>query len=195
MIAMLVAGRIANRADPRLTMLFGIGLIALSLWDMMGWTPDVDVWTLTVNSVVQGLGLGFVFIPLQVVAFGTLPPFFRTDGAALLSLVRNIGSAIGISVTAFLLARNTQAMHAELTEHVTPFNRLFDQPVVHRLWDLGTVAGRAALNQEVTRQASIIAYADDFKLMFLITLTAIPLLLLMRTPKAKPAADAAAVMD
>ena len=186
MIAMLVAGRIANRADPRLTMLFGIGLIALSLWDMMGWTPDVDVWTLTVNSAVQGLGLGFVFIPLQVVAFGTLPPFFRTDGAALISLVRNVGSAIGISVTAFLLARNTQTMHAELTEHVTPFNRLFDQPIVHRLWDLGTVAGRAALNQEVTRQASIIAYADDFKLMFLVTLTAIPLLLLMRAPKAKP---------
>ena len=110
--------------------------------------------------------------------------------------MRNVGSAIGISVTAFLLARNTQTMHAELTEHVTPFNRLFDQPIVHRLWDLGTVAGRAALNQEVTRQASIIAYADDFKLMFLITLTAMPLLLLMRAPKAKPRdASKPAAMD
>jgi DHA2 family multidrug resistance protein len=195
MIAMLVAGRIANRADPRLTMLLGIGLIALSLWDMMRWTPDVDAWTLTVNSAVQGLGLGFVFIPLQVVAFGTLPPFFRTDGAALLSLVRNVGSAIGISVTAFLLARNTQTVHAELTEHVTPFNRLFDQPVVHRLWDVGTVAGRAALDHEVTRQASIIAYADDFKLMFLVTLTAIPLLLLMRASKAKPGAAGQTAVD
>jgi DHA2 family multidrug resistance protein len=111
--------------------------------------------------------------------------------------VRNVGSAIGISVTSFLLAQNTQRVHAELTEHVTPFNRLFDQPIIHRLWDLGTVAGRAALNQEVTRQASIIAYVDDFKLMLLVTLMAIPLLLLMRTPRASAAGDAgkAAVLD
>ena len=195
MVAMLAAGRLANRLDGRAIMLVGIVLIALSLWDMTSWTPDVDTWTLTVNSVVQGLGLGFVFIPLQVIAFGTLPPFFRTDGTALFSLVRNVGSAIGISVTSFLLAQNTQTVHAELTEHVTAFNRLFDQPIVHRLWDLGTVAGRAALNQEVTRQASIIAYVDDFRLMFLVTLTAIPLLLLMRTPKATRNPAEAAVLD
>jgi DHA2 family multidrug resistance protein len=144
---------------------------------------------------VQGLGLGFVFIPLQVIAFGTLPPVFRTDGTALFSLVRNVGSAIGISVTSFLLAQNTQTVHAELTEHVTAFNRLFDQPIVHRLWDLGTVAGRAALNQEVTRQASIIAYVDDFKLMLVVSLMAIPLLLLMRTSKATHTAAEAAVLD
>jgi MFS transporter, DHA2 family, multidrug resistance protein len=195
MVAMLVAGRIANRVDARLTMLLGIGLIALSLWDMVGWTPDVDAWTLTVISVIQGMGLGFVFIPLQVVAFASLPPASRTDGTALFSLVRNVGSAIGISVTSFLLAQNTQAVHAELTEHVTAFNRLFDQPIVHRLWDLATVTGRAALNQEVTRQASIIAYVDDFKLMLLITLLAIPLLLLMRPPRAVRNAGGAAALD
>jgi DHA2 family multidrug resistance protein len=197
MAAMMIAGRISNRADPRLVMLGGIGLIALSLWEMTGWTPDVDAWTLTRNSVIQGMGLGFVFIPLQVVAFGTLPAALRTDGTALISLVRNVGSAVGISVVSFLLTQNTQAVHAELSEHVTAFNRLFELPVIRQMWNLATVTGRAALDSEVTRQASIIAYVDDFKFMLLVTLASAPLLLMMRTARRTPAADAghAAVLD
>jgi DHA2 family multidrug resistance protein len=197
MVAMMVAGRLSNRVDPRLVMLGGIGLIALSLWEMTGWTPDIDAWTLTRNSVIQGMGLGFVFIPLQVVAFGTLPAALRTDGTALISLVRNVGSAVGISVVSFLLTQNTQVMHAELSEHVTAFNRLFELPAIHQMWNLATVTGRAALDSEVTRQASIIAYVDDFKFMLLVTLASAPLLLMMRTARRTPAADAghAAVLD
>jgi DHA2 family multidrug resistance protein len=196
MVAMMVAGRLTNRVDPRLIMLGGIAFIALSLWEMTGWTPDVDAWTLTRNSVIQGMGLGFVFIPLQVVAFGTLPPALRTDGTALISLVRNIGSAVGISIVSFLLAQNTQAVHAELSEHVTAFNRLFELPAIRQVWNLATLTGRAALDSEVTRQASIIAYVDDFKFMLLVTLASAPLLMMMRTARRAPAADAGhAVLD
>jgi DHA2 family multidrug resistance protein len=187
MAAMMVAGRFANRFDPRLIMFIGFAMLAESARQMVGWTPDVDAWSLTQTTLLQGAGLGLVFTPLQVVAFSTLPADLRTDGTALFSLVRNVGSSIGISVTSFLLVENTQAVHAALVEQVTPFNRMLQTGSAYLFWNSATQAGLGALNSEITRQASIIAYMDDFKLMLLVSLPAVLLLLLMRRPHAAPA--------
>jgi DHA2 family multidrug resistance protein len=172
-------------------------MIAGSMWQMTGWTPDISIWSLTVTSVIQGFGLGFVFIPLQVVAFGTLPVELRTEGTALFSLMRNVGSAIGISITSFLLAQNTQIMHAELAAHVTPFNRMLQTGGAYLFWNLTRQRGVSALNDEITRQAQIIAYANDFKFMLMITLPTVLLLLLMRKPRhgAAAAPEQAAAID
>jgi DHA2 family multidrug resistance protein len=157
-------------------------MIAASLWEMTGWTPDVDVWSFSRVSVIQGFGLGLVFTPLQVVAFATLPIEFRTDGTALFSLLRNVGSAIGISVTSILLTQNAQIVHAQIAEQVTPFNRMLQTGGAYLVWNSATSQGLAALNAEVTRQASIIAYIDDFKLLFWLCLPMALLLLFMRRP-------------
>ena len=109
--------------------------------------------------------------------------------------MRNVGSAIGISVTSFLLAQNTQIVHAQIAEHVTPFNRMLQTGGAYLFWNTATPPGLSALNAEVTRQASIIAYVDDFKLMLLICLPAALLLLLMRRPRTPAAAPAHAVID
>jgi EmrB/QacA subfamily drug resistance transporter len=183
MVAMLLAGRLSNRVDPRLLMLAGILLLAASMWEMTGWTPDIDAWRMSAASIVQGAGLGLVFTPLQVVAFASLPAELRTDGTALFSLVRNVGSAIGISITSFLLVHNTQIMHAQIAESVTPFNRMLQTGGAYLMWNTATSQGLAALNAEVTRQASIIAYANDFKLMFFVCLPTALLLPLMRRPE------------
>ncbi|MDF2997396.1 MAG: disulfide bond formation protein DsbA [Xanthobacteraceae bacterium] len=196
MLAMMISGRIVSKAEPRLVMLFGLGLISWSLWDMTGWTPDVARFELITNSMVQGAGLGFVFTPLTVVAFATLPAELRTDGTALFSLVRNVGSAIGVSVTSFLLAQNTQIMHAALAEHVNPFNRMLQFGGAYQFWNIANPQSLVALNAEITRQSTIIAYVDDFKLMMLVTLPTALLLLLMSAPKAQPgAASHAEVLD
>lgn len=197
MAAMMIAGRLASRMDPRLLMLFGIGLIAYSMYAMTGWTPDVSAMELSIISIIQGLGLGFVFIPLQVVAFATLDSSLRTEAAALLSLVRNVGSAIGISVTSFLLSRNTQVMHSDLVNYVTPFNRSLTSGEWAQAMSLNTTTGLSALNEMVTTQASIIAYVDDFKFMLWICLPTALLLLLLRRPKAagQPASAEHAVLD
>ena len=94
----------------------------------------------SLTAILQGAGIGFVFTPLQVVAFATMPAELRTDGTALFSLVRNVGSAIGISVTSFLLAQNTQIVHAQLAEHVTPFNRMLQTGGAYLLWNTATQA-------------------------------------------------------
>lgn len=197
MAAMMVAGRLADRVDPRALMLFGVGVIAWTMWDMTGWTPDLSEHQLMLVTAAQGFGLGFIFIPLQVVAFATLPPDLRTDGTALTSLVRNIGSAIGISTTIAVLEHDTQLLHAEIAGLVSPLNRMLQLPGVSQYWDPGTAAGAALLNDEVTRQAQIMAYANDFHLLLLLCIPTAVLVLMMRRPGgARRAADPAhAAMD
>ena len=195
MLAMLVAGKIVTKFDPRLLMLIGIVMLAASLWEMAGWTPDVSPFDLSWVTTLQGFGLGFVFIPLQVVAFATLPPQFRTDGTALFSLVRNVGSAIGVSVSSFMLAQNAQIAHAGIVEWLTPFNRMMQTGGAYLRWNAATSAGRAALDAEVGRQALAIAYTDDFLLMFWVTLPTALLLLLMRRPARPPAGAPVAIAD
>jgi DHA2 family multidrug resistance protein len=150
---------------------------------MTGWTPDISAWTLTWNSIAQGFGLGIVFTPLQVVAFGTLAPELRTDGTALFSLLRNIGLAIGVSVTSTVLTRTTQISHADIAATVNSFNHNLQAGGAYLLWNPSQPQGLAALNAEVTRQASIIGYIDDFKLLFIVSLLMLPLLLMMSGPK------------
>jgi DHA2 family multidrug resistance protein len=195
MVAMLVAGRLSNKVDPRLLMGFGIVVLSWSLYRMTDWTPDVSETTMIVNTILQGAGLGFVFIPLQVVAFATLDPALRTEGTALLSLLRNIGSAIGISVTGALVTRNEQIEHSVLSGFVTPLNRAFEG-VASALSPV-TAHGAQMLDAIVSRQAEIVAYNNDWKLMMLMSLPMLLLLLLLRGPKngVGGGAEHAAVMD
>jgi DHA2 family multidrug resistance protein len=182
MIAMMVAGRLSNRVDPRLLMLIGLLMIAATMWQMTGWTPAISVWSLTVTSVVQGFGLGFVFIPLSTIAFTTLDPRLRTDATSLFNLVRNLGSSIGVSIVAAVLTANAQTNHAALAAHITPFNGNLAAAGIYPAM-LATPFGAqqaAELDGMINIQSLMISYIDDFKLMFLITLLAAPLILMLR---------------
>jgi DHA2 family multidrug resistance protein len=178
--AMLIVGRLVGRVDTRLLLAVGLGLTAWSFYEMTGWTPDVSQTTIIVNGLVQGAGLGFLFVPLSTVTLGTLPPHQRTEGAGLYNLSRNIGSSVGISVVTSLLTQNTQANHADIVQHVTAANRVFESPAIAQFWNPFTDAGRAALDAMITRQAEIIAYIDDFKLLMIATLVVIPLLIVFK---------------
>jgi DHA2 family multidrug resistance protein len=197
MFAMFTGGRLSARFDPRKIMACGILMLTWSLWQMTGWTPDVSRTTIIVAIMVQGAGLGFIFLPLQVLAFATLPGHLRTDGASLFSLFRNIGAAIGVSVTSTLLFRNTQTLHEQIGAYITPFNRALQAGgAVSHAWNPATAHGAAALDQVVNQQAQIIAYIDDYKMMIFTTLPSLLLLLLMRRPRGAAApADAHAAMD
>jgi MFS transporter, DHA2 family, multidrug resistance protein len=180
--AMLIVGRLVGRVDTRLLLAVGLGLTAWSFYEMTGWTPDVSQTTIIVNGLVQGAGLGFLFVPLSTVTLGTLPPHQRTEGAGLYNLSRNIGSSVGISVVTSLLTQNTQANHADIVQHVTAVNRVFESPTIAQFWNPFADAGRAALDAMITRQAEIIAYIDDFKLLMIATLAVIPLLIVFKKP-------------
>jgi DHA2 family multidrug resistance protein len=188
MAAMMICGRIGTKIDVRLQMLLGIILLVLSLYWMTLWTPDVSSnWILTV-IVVQGAGIGLVFMPLQLIAFATLSPALRGDGAAAMSLTRNIGMAIGTSVSSAIVAQMTQYEHAVLSYFITPFAHVFTSGGM-ALMDPRTSHGAQMMNQMIDRQASIIGYGDAFKALMLSSVLSVFLLFLMRKPKVQPKKD------
>ena len=177
---MLVVGRLIGRVDTRLLLGLGLGLTASAFYAMTGWTPDVSQSTIIGVGLLQGMGLGFLFVPLSAVTLATLSAEQRTEGAGLYSLSRNIGSSVGISVVNALLTRNTQINHADIAQHVTAVNRAFESPAVTQFWNPATAAGRAALDAVITQQAQIIAYIDNYKLLMIATLAVIPLLIVFK---------------
>jgi DHA2 family multidrug resistance protein len=193
--AMLVVGRMIGRIDTRLLLAFGLGLTAWSFYAMTSWTPDIAPQTIIVTGIVQGIGLGFLFVPLSAATLSTLSPAARAEGAGFYNLSRNIGSSVGISVVNALLTRNTQVNHADIATHVTAVNRGFENPAVNQFWNPLTAAGRAALDAVITQQAQIIAFVDDYKLLMIATLAVIPLLIVFRTPRSGPDAEPVVVAD
>jgi MFS transporter, DHA2 family, multidrug resistance protein len=180
MVSMSIVGRLVGKVDARLLILAGLGLTAFSLWQMTQFSILMDSRPLVVSGVVQGLGLGLVFVPLSTIAFATLDPKFRADAASLFSLVRNIGSSVGISIVSVQLTHNIVASRSDLVARLTDVSPALDQ--VGGL-GLDPAAALAMLNAQVQAQAAFIAYIDDFKLMMFVTLAVIPLLALMRKPR------------
>ena len=129
--------------------------------------------------MLQGFGLGFMFVPLNTIALSTVPAALRTQGTSMWTLIRNLGSSIGVSIVIANLTNKTIMMHAHLAESLTPFNQAMTDPAAAML-DPTTDTGRALLENLITQQATIIAYANDFKLMMIVTLMAFPLILLIR---------------
>jgi DHA2 family multidrug resistance protein len=193
--AMLVVGRLIGRIDTRFLLAFGLGLTAWSFYMMTGWTPDISQTTIIVIGVVQGIGLGFLFVPLSAATLATLSTDRRAEGAGIFSLSRNIGSSVGISVVNSLLTQNTQVNHADIAQYVTIFNHAFANLTIAHFWDPLTATGRATLDAVVTRQAQVIAYIDDYKLLMIATLAVIPLLIVFKKPARGTAKDSHVVMD
>jgi DHA2 family multidrug resistance protein len=194
MLAMVVVGRLTGRVDARMIMATGLGLTAFSLWQMTGFSLLMDERLIITSGLIQGFGIGLAYVPLSTLAFGTLDPALRNEGTAFFNLLRNIGSAIGISVVQVLLTQNTQIMHAHLAEHITPYT-LGDPAFAASHIDPHSVASLSVLNHMITNQAAMIAYIDDYKLMMIITLAVIPLLFFLRKPARPAAAEHAAVME
>ena len=158
----------------------GMGLMALSLWQMSGFSLQMGSGPIIVSGVIQGLGLGLIFVPLNTLAFGTLPARYRTTAASLLNLSRNLGGSVGISMVTALLARNQQISHSDLASHITASSvPIADPGLMQALGPLGDSA-LAIVDAEINRQALMIAFIDDFHLMMLVTLAALPLVLLLR---------------
>lgn len=183
MVSMLVVGRLVTRVDPRLLITIGFGLIGLSQYQMTGFSLDVGMGAIIESGFIQGLGLGLTFVPLSTMAFATLAPEQRTTAASMFSLVRNIGSSIGISIVVTLLSRNTTINHALLSEHIPITGAAQRFAGLDGLSSASSELGLAVLNGEITRQAAMIAYIDDFKLIMWLAFAALPLLLLLRKPK------------
>src|SRR5881398_1972098 len=181
LISMLIAGRATGKIDARLLVGIGVVLMGLSLYMMTGFAIDQPSRPVIVSGIVQGLGLGLIFVPLQSLAFETLAPRMRTTAAALLNLSRNIGGSVGISVVGTELARMSQVAHSDIATHITQHTMAtISSTQIQTAIPFAGPLALAVINGEITRQALFIAYLDDFKLMMMVTFVVLPLLFFMK---------------
>ena len=182
LVAMMLVGRMLKSIDAR--PLVGIGLMASlwSIWEMVWYSPDTSASWIVITSIVQGFGLGFIFVPLNSAAFATLSASLRTDGVALWTLIRNLGSSIGVSIVIAQLTSGMSLYRTRMAETLTPFSLGLPMSGVSDILDPMTAGGQAMLEQLVMRQAAIMAYSNDYLLMCLVTLLALPLVFLLRNP-------------
>lgn len=186
-VSMILVGRLVNLIDARILMALGFLLNALAAWQMTHFNLDMDAHLIVVSSVIQGLGLGLVFIPSNTLAFATVAGELRTEGASITTLVRNIGSAVGISVMQAIFLINMQTSYSDLIQNVRP-----DNPV---LGQIQSVDQLGVWVPEVARQAAMVSYISDFHLIMLLTLAATPLAFLMRPAKPAPQAGGMHAME
>lgn len=182
MLVMLALGRYLDRMDARWGVLISVLLIAWSLHEMTKFTIEMDEWPLVYSSFVQGIGIGMLFSCMTTLAFATLKPQYRGEATGLYSLVRNLGTSVGVSVVSTLLAQNTQINHAVLAEHITPYVTSLDFSWAQALMAAGAGSVAAMANAEITRQAMMLAILDDFKLLMYTALATLPFILLLRRP-------------
>lgn len=193
LITMGVSSRLVARGvDPRAVVALGFALAAWSLYDMTQWTLEMSAWPFIISGFVQGIGMGLIFMPLNGMAFATLPAHQRTEGASLTNLSRNIGSSIGISLVTTVLARGMQTSHSDLSQQLTAERLQTLDPGLLQNLGGSTDAVLAIANAEVTRQAMMIAYLNDFKAMMIVTACAIPLVFLLKKPAGRVENDPAA---
>ena len=181
MMAMMAAGQLLGRVDARHLIGLGLVLSATSMWMMMQFAPVMGATPFVVSGFLQGAGLGLVFVPLNTLAFATLPAELRTDAAGFYMLLRNLGGSIGISLTVGVLARQAQVAHADIGATLNPASMPWADGAVGKA--LGADAVIAMLDATVNKQAAMIAYLDVFTMMFWITVAMMPLLLLLRKPQ------------
>jgi DHA2 family multidrug resistance protein len=178
---MMVVGRLVGKVDSRLMIGTGLLISAFSLNAMSGFSLQMGMWPIIWTGFLQGCAIGLIFVPLSTIGFATLPAHLRTEGSAVFTLGRNVGMAVGISAMQAQLIANSAKMHASLTEHLRP-----DNPLLQGMpapFNLSTQLGMAMMNGQVTRQAAMVAYVSNYRLMAIITLCVLPLLLLLRAPK------------
>jgi len=193
-LTMWIAPALTARLGPRLLMFAGLLLSALAAWQMTQFDLTMTARPLVLSGFANGVGTGLFFVPMTTLAFATTPPPLRADAAAMFNLVRSLGSSVGISVMQALATANTQVMHASLAGLVVPSDPL-------TRWGLGlayspgTVQGALTLDAELNRQAGMVAYLDDFRLMLVLSLLCLPLVLILKSARRVSAGPAHAPVE
>jgi len=173
--------------DRRLVILVGLSLTALSVRMMMHFSPDMNGEPVMWSGLVQGLGFGLVFLPLNLMAFGTLDPKYRTQGAGLYNLARSLSGSIAISIVTVILARQQQVAHSDLASHITEQRVPLPALTLTQQFGFGPGQVFGIIDAELNRQATMVAYLDAFSFMFWMVIVASPLVLLLKAPAKAPA--------
>ncbi|MDQ1707918.1 MAG: transporter, family, multidrug resistance protein [Pyrinomonadaceae bacterium] len=185
MASMIVVGRLVGKIDSRLLMTFGFFVLATSMYLLAGVNLEIASSNIVWPSLINGFAMGFIFVPLTTVAMGTLKREQMGNAAGIYSLMRNIGGGLGISAVTTLLARGAQQHQAVMVSHLTPYDSAFQQRMQQLQGVFGTTAAGAqkaylSLYGTLIRQATLLAFVDNFRLLTFVCLACIPLVFLLK---------------
>ncbi|MES1201979.1 MAG: MDR family MFS transporter [Pseudomonadota bacterium] len=185
-VSMLLVGRLIGRIDTRALLVFGMSVFAVSFYQLSKFTLDTSSNEIVLNGIIQGFGLGFVFMPLNTMAFATLSPATRGDATSFFTLMRNLGGSAGISIVLALLVSFSAKSRSALIAPYSLDNPATRPEMLPPSMSLTDPTGVASLSGQVDLQATMVGYTQVFHLMFLVTLAMMPIVLIMRTPKEGP---------
>ena len=182
-ISMMLSGLLVSRVDPRALLVLGFILAGGGLMAMRGYDLYMGSWTVMWSGFIQGLGLGFIFVPLATIAFATVPQELRTDASSVFNLMRSLGGSFGISIVTSVLVRRGQMHHEVLGANINPGNPHMQAPQLPPVWNPLDPHGAAALNAELTRQSAMLSYMDTFHLLMVLSAISIVLTFTLRKPE------------
>ena len=188
MISMILVGKLINRFDPRLLMAIGIIIGSLGMWIGTFYSQDIGVTWIVWPSLLQGFGIGLIFVPLTAVAFATLPVAAKTEAAGLFSLIRTIGSSMGIAVILTLFSRHGQAAWNQLTGFINPYNPNYAKYLASLHMSITDPRAIQLIAKEVAKQAQMMSFINVFTFIAWSFVVVLPLLLLLKK-STKQAAD------
>jgi len=192
MAAMIIVGRLVSKYDPRILIVFGTLLMGYSLYMMTQFDIVMSTGPILISGFLQGVGMGFVFVPLNSLAFATIASKYRVEATSMFSLVRNVGQGIGISLVTTVLAQMQVVNYGELASRLTlDSGPLRDFAAAHG----GFANVASSLSGLITQQAAMLAFLDDFWLMMIITFASLPIVFLLRKPPKMEKPDPAHMMS
>jgi DHA2 family multidrug resistance protein len=187
-MAMFISGRVTGLVEPRLLIALGLIGLLVSGTEMASWNPEVGVGPILWTGFLQGLGAGIMLVPIQVIAFRTLPAVQRTEATAVFNLVRSVGSSVGVSMALTLFVHVGSTSRAHLVEHVTPYSQVTQAIPAKSVWSPLSRHGLAGLDREIEKQALVIGYTGVFRVLAVGAALGLPMLLLLgRRDKSDPA--------
>jgi len=183
MISMMIVGKIIRHVDPRLLISIGVLIFTAGSYGTTLYNLEISTFWVMWPAIVQGFGLGLVFIPLSTIAFSTLPPRYAAEAAGIYSLLRTIGSGIGISIVATVMSRHTQIAWNHLGGHMNPYNPALEQYLSPLQLDLNSAGTPLVLAHELGRQAQMIGILDAYQLVLWSFAMMLPLVFIMKNPR------------
>ncbi len=174
-LGLTLVSQFTDKVDARYTLVAGLLITGVSGWGMSIWTVEISSFDVMWTNILQGMGSGIMYVQITALTFATLPPRLRTEGFAVFHTLLFLGAAMGVAGILFVHTRTFQTSHAILTEFVNPFREVFNFSFLPQTWDIDTLSGLAALQFELSRQATMIAYNSTFFAVSMLCFSAIPL--------------------
>ncbi|HTQ55243.1 MAG TPA: DHA2 family efflux MFS transporter permease subunit [Bryobacteraceae bacterium] len=181
--SMPLVGFLLSKVEARWLVIFGLCVSAFGLFGMAHFDLGIDYRTAMMARVVQSAGLGFLFVPINTMAFATVEKHKMGSATGLINLARNVGGSSGIAIVTTILARRAQFHQARLVEHLTPFDPAYQQAlagITHTLGAQGSAVAQGMLYGMVQQQSAMLAFVDSFWLLGIIFLAVIPLMFFMK---------------